>query len=784
MTFGGEAVWDEPTSGSGPWRHHEAREGSCDDADVSGPEHRDLRIDAPIEEFTDDRFSRGPFAERIARTIVAQRDPGSLVVGVYGAWGDGKTSVLNLVEKTLAKDSTVVPVRFNPWQLGNEDQVFRGFFALLASALEEKLTSGPGRIGELMRQYGSLLKSIPIAGDAAAILTTGIGGALADGNTDLGAQKHKIDGILADSGKRAVILMDDLDRLDKTEIQTVFRLVKVAADFAHTAYVLAFDDAVVSAALADRYATGSIHGVNFLEKIVQLPLHLPPVGQDSLRKLALESVDVALNQAEIELSQEQVNEFVATFQRAVLPRLKTPRVCKRYGNAAMFALPMIGEETSPVDLLLIEAMRIFYPPLYEWVRAHPDTVLGGGGYGLGVGGYKRDDARTQLIQGGFEEATGALEPAEKVAAKALLTFLFPRTESAWQNKNWPGEWDRIWATQKRIASVDYFDRYFIYAIPLGDISDADVDRLVGLLTLETDRDAAIELARQLVDRSGEAFVRKLAARQPGLIGEVALNAASVICLFANAFTDTPGFMGLSTMERAALLVTKLLKDVEPEPRLQATKALLEAIEPLAFALELFRRMSPRPASEEPEPDAPPDPFDMTVLGPTMATRIATYWAGDAAIDSLGRRTGMALYFWKTYGEPDAVTSYFTTRLETEPESTILLIATTLGRAWSMETGVPHEPNVSREGYNTLAEYSIAGVIFDSVVATYGDGIGEGDFYCSESMPRDERLAQQFAFIHRKVIGEQATQPEAASGEGSPDSQDLPTMTSSIPTQGC
>lgn len=735
---------------------------------MTGPEHRDLTIDAPIEEFADDRFARGPFAERIARTIMAQRDPGSLVVGVYGAWGDGKTSVLNLVEKTLAKDSTVVPVRFNPWQLGNEDQVFRGFFAVLASALDEKLTSASGRIGKLMKQYGSLLKSIPIAGDAAVTLTTGVGGALADGDADLGAQKHKIDGILADSGKRVVILMDDLDRLDKTEIQTVFRLVKVAADFAHTAYVLAFDDAVVSAALADRYATGSIHGVNFLDKIVQLPLHLPPVKQDSLRKLALESVDVALDQAEIELSQAQVNEFVATFQRAVVPRLKTPRVCKRYGNAAMFALPMIGDETSPVDLLLIEAMRIFYPPLYEWARVNPDTVLGSGGYG-------RDEARTQLIQGGFEQATGALERADKDAAKALLTFLFPRTESAWQNKNWSGEWDRTWATQKRVASADYFDRYFTYAIPLGDISDADVNRLVGLFTSESDQDEAIELARQLVDRGDEAFIRKLAARQPELVGEVALNAAFVVCLLAADFADAPGFVGLSTMERAALLVTKLLKEVGPEPRLQVSNALLQATEPVAFALELFRWMNPRPASKEPEADAPPDPFNMTVLGPIMAMRIATYWAENPAIDSLGRRTGSALYFWRIHGEPDAVTSYFTTRLEAEPESTILLIATTLGRAWSMETGVPHEPDVSREGYNTLAEYSIASVIFDRLVATYGDGIGEGDFYRGESMSRDERLAHQFAFIHRKVIDEQAAQSEAASGEDDPeessDSQD-------------
>lgn len=238
----------------------------------------------------------------------------------------GKTSVRNLFEKTLAGDDNVVPVRFNTWQLGDENQVFRGFFELLAGALDAKLQSGTARVGEVLKQYSALLKPIPFAGDAASTLAAAAGGSMSASSTDLGSQKRKIDQILGNSGKRIVILMDDLDRLDKSEIQTIFRLVKVAADFQHTAYVLAFDDALISAALADRDATGSIHGVNFLEKIVQLPLHLPPVSEQTMLQLTLETVDAALAQADIELSHAQIREFVATFQRAITPRLKTPRV--------------------------------------------------------------------------------------------------------------------------------------------------------------------------------------------------------------------------------------------------------------------------------------------------------------------------------------------------------------------------------------------------------------------------------------------------------------------------
>ena len=83
--------------------------------------------DAPITRPPDDKFSRAPFAQRIAQTILAQRDPASIEVGVYGPWGDGKTSVLNLIEHALAEDSRTVPVRFNPWRLGGETEMFIGF---------------------------------------------------------------------------------------------------------------------------------------------------------------------------------------------------------------------------------------------------------------------------------------------------------------------------------------------------------------------------------------------------------------------------------------------------------------------------------------------------------------------------------------------------------------------------------------------------------------------------------------------------------------------------------
>jgi hypothetical protein len=46
------------------------------------------------------------------------------------------------------------------------------------------------------------------------------------------------------------------------------------------------------------------------------------------------------------------------------------------------------------------------------------------------------------------------------------------------------------------------------------------------------------------------------------------------------------------------------------------------------------------------------------------------------------------------------------------------------------------------------------LLFDGLRTIFGDGIGSGDFYLGESMSGEQRLAHQFAFIHRKALAEQ------------------------------
>ena len=47
----------------------------------------------------DDQLGYAPFAKHLARAVARVTPTNGLVIGLYGPWGSGKTTVLNFVEQ-------------------------------------------------------------------------------------------------------------------------------------------------------------------------------------------------------------------------------------------------------------------------------------------------------------------------------------------------------------------------------------------------------------------------------------------------------------------------------------------------------------------------------------------------------------------------------------------------------------------------------------------------------------------------------------------------------------
>jgi predicted KAP-like P-loop ATPase len=386
--------------------------------------------DHPIRSKRGDRFDRAPFAARVADTTATRRDPSSIVIGLYSPWGGGKSSTLNLIEEAVAARATGVVARFNPWLFNSEERLLCGFFETLAAALGRSMATEAVKLGGMLRDYGILLAAASLSVEGATPVSSsdaikGIGESLSSGGLD--ELKGRIDRVLQRVGERVVVLIDDIDRLDYTTIDAVFRLVRVTAAFANTSYVLSFDDETVAPSIGERYIrAGYEAGRSYLAKIIQVPLLLPPPDAMLLRQMVFDGIAAALRQSGIELEQEDVDAFAHHFVGSLEPCLGTPRHAKLYVNAVTFALPLLKEEAHPVDLLLIEGIRVFYPKLYLAIRDNADLFLGGGR----DPDQNVESAQRRHLVELIGKSVGDITPAQTASLRRdLLEALFPRLEA-------------------------------------------------------------------------------------------------------------------------------------------------------------------------------------------------------------------------------------------------------------------------------------------------------------------------------------------------------------------
>lgn len=620
--------------------------------------------DAPINSHGADRFGRWPFAERVATVIATRAEPSSIVVGIYGPWGDGKTSVLNMMTEALASHSNVIVVAFNPWNFESEAQLIRAFFDTLADAIGKSLTTKAEELGKFLGKYGGVLSlaSLPFGVDAGA---TAIAAGDKLSTVELDDLKARVGEILVEAGKRVVVFIDDIDRLDRGEIHAILKLIKLSASFQNTAYVLAFDDEMVAASLGERYGAGDLAaGRNFIEKIIQVPLHLPDAEPIDLRQLAFEGVDEVLSTNVVTLSEDQVQAFVLHFQQGILPAVRTPRQVKRYINAIRFAVPLLKGEVHVVDQLLLEALRTAYPDLYLSIRANQDTYTGHSfANGFGDGAKQKDAAKT-TIEGGLKDLAGEARDA----AIHVLKALFPRLEGIFGNSNYGSDWDSAWAKERRIASDAYFRRYFQYAVPSRDIADSDVEMFINSANSGDTGKAGAFLDTVTDRRAWSRALDKLFAKRPELNETGSRTAALALASIADKIPYESGMFAdiMAARNRAASLAVDMVQSIaDQKDRLKLARDVVDVATSLLFGTECLRWLGYQSDKKEGTTALTED--ELKDVSAILAKRIAKDIVGNPDYARHGRKIGTLLYIWKKFGPEHEMVNFLTNRFASDPD---------------------------------------------------------------------------------------------------------------------
>ncbi|MES2093503.1 MAG: P-loop NTPase fold protein [Actinomycetota bacterium] len=276
-------------------------------------------------------------ADTIAEVIVSA-DGRPVSIGVSGAWGVGKSSMIKLTKTSLAKHqpeqgpAKFVFVEFNAWLYQGYDDARAALLEVVANKLEAEADArktGVDKAKDFLSRVRwfrlAKLVALPAASMALGLPPVGLAGEIAgvikdatSGNLDgegleslseqasatastaaaLVRPKEAVSPpkeiqALRDSFEDAikalditlVVLIDDLDRcMPDTTISTL-EAIRLLLFLEHTAFVIAADDNMIKYAVKKHF--GGLEDdqliTNYFDKLVQIPIRVPALGTQEVR---------------------------------------------------------------------------------------------------------------------------------------------------------------------------------------------------------------------------------------------------------------------------------------------------------------------------------------------------------------------------------------------------------------------------------------------------------------------------------------------------------------------
>ena len=438
------------------------------------PRERPLRMldsDAPISTADDDRLGRRTFAALLARQVELAPSTG-FVIALVGPWGSGKTSVLRMVEQQLtqaqpAGEPARVVISFNPWLVSGSQHLVSQFFSELAIALPQALGRNRGtNAAERLRRYSAGLRALERAPGVGWVV--GVGGAALDeagrqidrAPKSIYEERTETRNALSELDAHIVVLIDDVDRLEDSEIRDLMRMIKLLGDFPNVTYLLAFvRDAVRSALTA-----GSTDGGEYLEKIVQIEYRLPEPPAEMLEAVLVDSIDRAIG--DVPAHRLDPHRWEPIYREIVRPLVSRPRHARRFANTLPLALALVGEEVDIADVIGLTALHTLLPAFHDGLIALRDDLTPPPARPV----PGRDQGEGQASAERLRQA--AAESGNPAVAHATYKLLFPASLGVLSNTYF--EDPMGWKRARQVADREAFDTYFTASLPQAALSVAEV----------------------------------------------------------------------------------------------------------------------------------------------------------------------------------------------------------------------------------------------------------------------------------------------------------------------
>lgn len=453
---------------------------------------------------SEDKLNRYDFASDLVEHLLKSFSSGqeSLVIGINGEWGAGKSSFLEFVkteisEQTGSDERKNIIFEFNPWMFSGQLDLQKSFLTQLGIRLK---TINPElkNLAEDLLLLSSLLETgNTLNPEVASKITVALIAKTAKfivnrllKNKTVDQLKDNINAVLKGSKIKVFIIIDDIDRLVPEEMAEIFKLVKLNANFHNTYYFLTYDKTVVSSSLGSYY---KFNGQQYLEKIIQLDYSLPKPQKYDLQVMLFDELCGISNEHKLNFTKSDYSKLI---NAGFFDYFNNLRSIYRFVNALRLRLLSIKEEVCFVDFVAVEAIRLFNYEAYEWIHSNRESLI------------KENPHVLNLPEEPKQAIESLLEENEKLFTHRSKDLVFALFKTIYLNLGHFSQRDVKMddlANEKRIAHPQYFSHYFTLLLSEDVIPERDV-----LLFVKSDETEMNRILEHYNDKDRlEVFLNRL-----------------------------------------------------------------------------------------------------------------------------------------------------------------------------------------------------------------------------------------------------------------------------------
>lgn len=430
--------------------------------------------DNAINKPEEDLFNFKHYAEKVQKLIqLNSSNTEPITIGIYGKWGEGKTSFLNLIENKIDHfekregDKEYLKFHFNPWRYSSEDEMLFDFFDSLSKKFYVKENTNLQEVGKWILKYSKYLKAVKISATVGLPkifnskvtfdpneIFEALGEDFEGDKLTLEGLKDKVNEAIKKVNFKVIVFIDDLDRLDKDEIYTILKLIKLNANFSNFIFIVNLDSKQVAKAIKHRYGDNIEDGKSFLEKIINIPIHLPRIEEADLKEFfrsRLFQVKTNLCLKNSEKIEEEFKQIDIEFSGSYF---SSPREIIRVLNSFFIGAFAIAEEINLRDLFWVEYIKVKNESCYNLIKNYSNKskflIF------QNIIDFNDDDESKDTVKGTrkyiiekFNDVNNIFNSLFPINHKED-NFLTYKLDSASLEK------------QLRINSAEHFDKYFSY----------------------------------------------------------------------------------------------------------------------------------------------------------------------------------------------------------------------------------------------------------------------------------------------------------------------------------